>query len=258
MKKVITALCLAAVAISPAWAAKIAVFGDNANLLSYVSGSNTVQVVSDAQLLDANFLTANSFDTFIYVYDDQGNLLTPNLSPTAASTVNSFVTGNIALFTSDLTDTNFPGDASNTLMDNALSFAGNRGFIGILTGACAAMTSNSVGLQAIGLLDGSCTRVGLGPGGDALRIVQPGSPIANGVDLSSDLGEAHQFFATITLNDESLIVARNTIAGAPGIPSVIGFERRTAAVDEPSALALFGFGLVVAAFARRRRQPGEA
>lgn len=255
MKKAIAALCLAAAAASPAWAAKIAVFGDNSNVFDFFNdGSNVVDVVTNADLETANFLA--TFDLFVYVYDSPGTLLTPNLSATAASAVNAFVTGNVVLFASDLADNGFPGDATSTLMTNAAAFAGSKGFIGMLTGACAAMTSNSVGLQSIGLIDGSCSDIDLngGPGGNPLQIVQPGSPIVTNVPDNVDLGGAQEFFATLNVADQSTIVAYNTLStGARGIPSIIGFERQTPSVDEPAAMLLMGLGLAAAALVRRRR-----
>jgi len=258
MKRAIAAICLAAAAASPAWAAKIAIFGSNANVFDFFDdGSNVVDVVTNADLQTANFL--DTFDLFVYVYDSPGTLLTPNLTASAAGAVNSFVTGNVVLFTSDLADTVLLGGAATTLMTNAASYAGSKGFIGMLTGACAAMTSNTEGLQSIGLLDGSCTDIGIGPGGDPLEVVQPLSPIVAGVPSGTNLGAGHEFFATLNVNDQSSIVAYNTLAnGARGIPSIVGFERQTPSVDEPGALALLGFGLAALALARRRRRNGES
>jgi len=145
------------------------------------------------------------------------------------------------------------------LMTNAAAYAGSKGFIGMLTGACAAMSSNTEGLQSIGLLNGSCTDIGIGPGGDPLDVVQPGSPIVAGVPDGTALGAGHEFFATLNITDQSSIVAYNTLStGARGIPSIVGFERQAPSVDEPGALALLGFGLAAAGLVRRRRQTAES
>lgn len=219
---------------SGAHASMVAVFGDNSIDDFLNANGHTATLVSDADLATAGFLS--SFDLFVYTRDDAS--FGSSLSAAAAANVSAFVTGNVVLFASDLADNGFPGDATDTLMLNAVSFASNKGFIGEFTGSCAAMSSNSAGLTALGLVSGTCDALGLGPGGDPMDILDTGHPVVAGVPDPSFLGGSHAFFALLSGVDSSLIVAVNSRE----IPSIVASARRS--VPAPASLALLGTGLI--------------
>jgi hypothetical protein len=201
-------------------------------------------------LATAGFL--NPFDLFIYTRD--GGTFGTTLSTAAAANVVAFVTGNIVLFTSDLADV-IPGNTdAETLLNNAVAFTSNKGFIGEFTGACAAMTSNAESLTPLGLISGNCAQLDLGPGGNPMVILQPASLVVAGLTSPVNLGGGNEYFATLTGVDEKLVVAKNTIGGEPGIPNIVALQRNGQQVDEPGVLALLGCGLVALSLARRRRQ----
>jgi hypothetical protein len=251
MRKLFGAAVLAVVAtLNPAWAANIAIFGDNDIDNYLVSVGNSVTLVTDVQLATAGFL--NPFDLFIYTRDGGG--FGDSLSEAAAVNVVTFATGNVVLFTSDLADVIQVDTNAQTLLNNAVNFTSKKGFIGEFTGACAAMTSNAESLTPLGLISGNCARLGSGPGGNPMVILQPNSPIVAGLTSPVDLGGGNVFFATLTGVDENLVVAKNTIDGEPGIPNIVVLQRNGQPVDEPGVLALLGCGLVALSLARRRRQ----
>jgi hypothetical protein len=196
-------------------AANIAVFGDNEIDDFLNANGHTATVVSDGDLATPGFL--NTFDVFIYTRD--GSSFGDSLSAPAAANVAAFVTGNVVLFTSDLADNEFPGDATNTLMLNAVSFAGQKGYIGEFPGSCAAMSSNNQGLEPIGLIAGECSSLSFGPGGDPMTILQTDHPVVAGVPNPVNLGDSHEFFALVSV-DQELIVAVNSEQN----PSIVAGE----------------------------------
>ena len=202
-------------AVSSAQADNIAVFGNN-NIGTFLTNSgHTVTQVTDGDLATEGYL--DSFDIFVYTRDGS-SFLPPPMSEASAANVTAFVTGNIALFTSDLQDNNFPGDATNTLMLNAVSWVGAKGFIGEYSGSCAAMSANNQGISPLGIIDGDCTNL-QGAGGDPMDILQNDHPIVAGVPDPVNLGGSHEFF-TLIATDPDLVIAENSAQN----PSIIAAD----------------------------------
>lgn len=219
-------------------ALSIAVFGDNAIDDFLDANGHSATVVTDADLATAGFL--DPFDLIIYTRD--GDSFGTSLSGAAASGVSAFVTGNVVLFASDLADNGFPGDATNTLMLNAVAFTGNKGFIGEFNGSCAAMGSNNQGLAALGLVAGSCSGLGYGPGGDPMDILLNAHPVVAGVPDPVSLGNSHEYFALLIGSAPAQLVAINSALN----PSIVA-----SAVPEPDSFVLLGLGLAGFFFGRR-------
>lgn len=162
-------------------AKRIAVFGSNTtlNLLATTPGYEPV-VVSDAEVATPGFL--DRFDALFYTRD--GTLVSFPMSDAAAENVRKFVTGNVALFATDLADKIGSGapDGEDPLANraflNALAYAtaggSGKGFIGELAGTWEAMGPR------LRLLPGNSGSV-TGTNGAGLyqpfRVTQPGNPI---------------------------------------------------------------------------------
>jgi hypothetical protein len=130
-------------------------------------GVGSYTLVTTAQLATAGFL--NSYKAVIVSRFDAG--FGTSLSAAAAANVASYVgsgagQGAVAVFTNDAAD-NFKGGLDvfdpnlDRLFTNAATFAAGsgHGYIGEFNGAVMAMTSNTAGFSAIGLLSGSADAV---------------------------------------------------------------------------------------------------
>lgn len=135
-------------------------------------GAGAATEVTTAQLDTPGFL--NSFSAVVVSRYDSS--FGSYLDATAAANIlayvgaaNSPTQGGVAVFTNDLSDnlanslSGDPYDGNlNQLFKNAAGFAGasGHGYIGEFNGAVMAMTSNSAGVPAIGLLTGNASPVG--------------------------------------------------------------------------------------------------
>ena len=134
----------------------------------------TVTLVTTAQLETAGFL--NSFDAIaVSRYDSSfGSFMSSAAAANVAAFVGSgAIQGGVAVFTNDMAD-NLLGSGSgdpydpnlDALFANAATYAAasHHGYIGEFNGAVMAMSSNSAGAPAMGLLQGSADAVhGYGP-----------------------------------------------------------------------------------------------
>jgi hypothetical protein len=158
------------------WAASFAVWLDGnttpggggngiVSTLTNTFGAGSVTLVSTVQLETPGFL--NGFDCVVVSRYDSS--FGSGLSAAAAANIATYVgsgasQGGVAIFTNDAADNFFgatggdPFDANlNQLFLNAATFAAqtHHGYIGEFNGAVMAMSSNSAGMPAIGLLTGS-------------------------------------------------------------------------------------------------------
>jgi hypothetical protein len=257
------ALTLAASALtlalaSPASAANLVVFGNNAIGSLYVGGGNTVTVASDAQIATAGFLS--SFDAFVYTRD--GSDFGTGLSAAAAANVMSFVTGNFVLFNGDFAD-GIGSANENALFNNALSFVlggSGKGYIGEFNGAVAALAGNGNGFTPLGLTAGTAGALASGAGGAdttiSLTASGVGSPIVSGVTFPYNPSSV-EFGAQITGENASQVVARYATGNAAIIAGSLA--PTAAAVPEPAtwAMMLIGFGFVGGAMRSAKRRQAQ-
>ena len=219
----------------------------------------TVTLVSTANLETPGFLT--SYDAIVLSRFDAsfGSFLTAGAAANVSAYVGSGASqGGVAVFTNDLAD-NLVGATSgdpvdlnlDTLFVNAVTFAvsSHHGFIGEFNGAVMAMSSNSAGAPALGLLTGSASGVhGYGP--DFTYGVGPigaGNPIDAGVTFPFTDADHSTFLTDITGADPSNIVDIYTSSGIAGEPAVLanGFVIHGGdlnPVPEPSTAALLAIG----------------
>jgi hypothetical protein len=234
--------------------------------LDHAFGTGHYTLVTTAQLATPGFL--NSFDAVVVSRFDAS--FGSGLSAAAAANVGSYVgsgasQGGVALFTNDAADNFFgatggdPFNANlNQLFVNAAGFAAasHHGYIGEFNGAVMAMSANSAGLPAIGLLAGSADAVhGYGP--QFIYGVGPigsGNAIDAGVTFPFTDGDNTTFLTDIKGADPNNIVDIYTSSGINGEPAVLANQfviSGGGAVPEPASLFLLGIGLIVlAAFHR--------
>ncbi len=209
---------------SVSWAASFAVWLDGnttpggggngiVSTLTHTFGAASVTLVSTAQLETPGFL--NGFDCL--VVSRFGSSFGSSVSAAAAANIATYVgsgasQGGVAIFTNDAADNFFgatggdPFDANlNQLFVNAATFAAqtHHGYIGEFNGAVMAMTSNSAGFSAIGLLTGSANSLhGTStPDGHFHYDVGPiglGNPIDNGVTFPFTDADTSIFRTDIT------------------------------------------------------------
>jgi hypothetical protein len=255
------AAALLTLIVSPAQAAKIAVFGANGIGTYYAGLGNTVTYVTVGQLGTAGFL--DSFDAFVMTRDSDS--FGDGLSVAAAANVKSFVggTGNIVLFNGDFADGLTGGDANTTkLFSNALSYvaAGGHGFIGEFNGAVSAFASNGDGLNPIGLVAGSAGVLGYGFGGSTGAINATsygiGSPLLAGVSLPYNDNYVEFGSQLSGYNPAKVILAFDSGNPALIASNVQSISEGAGGVPEPVTwgLMLMGFAFAGLALRRARRQ----
>jgi hypothetical protein len=236
-------------------------------------GTGDYTLVTTADLETPGFL--NSYKSVIVSrYDSSfGSSLSAAAAAEIASYVGSGATeGGVAVFTNDAADNFFgapTGDVYdsnlNQLFVNAATFAAasGHGYIGEFNGAVMAMSSNSAGMPAIGLLEGSADGVhgygpqftyGVGPIGD-------GNPIDAGVTFPFTDADDTTFLTDISGADPNNIVDVYTSSGIDGTPAVLadhfvisGGGGSAPAVPEPSTWAMMLIGFAGISFAGYRRK----
>ncbi len=207
--------------------------GGNAIPSRLTALGNTVTLVTTAQLETAGFL--DSFDAVVVSRFDSsfGSYLSASAAANVAAYVGSGAgQGGVAVFTNDMAD-NLLGSGSGDPFDpnldalfvNAATFAASshHGYIGEFNGAVMAMTSNTVGVPALGLLPGSASPVhGYGPDFTYdFGPIGPGNPIDAGVTFPFTDADHTTFLTDVTGADPSNIVLIYTSDGIKGEPAVL-------------------------------------
>jgi hypothetical protein len=239
--------------------------------LTHSFGAGSYQLVTTANLETAGFL--NNFSTIVVSRYSSG--FGSGLSATAAANVKAYVgsgatQGGVALFTNDAADNLYgapvdPYDNNlNQLFVNAVTFAvaSGHGYIGEFNGAEMAVESNSGGLEALGLLQGSASAVG-GYGPQFVYGVGPigaGNPIDSGVTFPFTDSDSTTFLTRITGADPNNIVdvyvSNDAINGLPAVlANKYVITGGNPSVPEPASWAMMvaGFGAIGGAMRGRRR-----
>lgn len=272
-------------AAAPAMAADFAVWldgdttpgGGGTGILTSLDnafGPGDYTLVTTAQLATPGFL--NSFKTVIVSREDSG-FGTP-LSAAAAANIAAYVgsgatQGGVAAFTNDASDNLFgatTGDVFdpniNQLFVNAAKYtdASGHGYIGEFNGAVMAMSSNSAGYPAIGLLPGSADAVhaygplftyGVGP-------IGAGNPIDAGVTFPFTDADDTTFLTDITGASPNNIVDVYTSQNIDGEPAVLAnhfvISGGGPTVPEASTWVMMLTGFAGMAYVAYRRRGAKA
>jgi hypothetical protein len=250
--------------------------GGNGILTSLDSafGVGDYTLVTTAQLETPGFLDA--FKTVVVSRFDSsfGSSLSAAAAANIATYVGSGATeGGVAVFTNDAAD-NFLGATTGDVFDsnlnqlfvNAATFAeaSGHGYIGEFNGAVMAMSSNSAGMPAIGLLPGSADAVhsygplftyDVGP-------IGAGNPIDAGVSFPFTDADDSTFLTDITGADPNNIVDIYTSSGIDGTPAVLADHFVISGgggptVPEPSTWAMMLLGFAGMGFIASRRRNGK-
>ena len=227
---------------------KVAVFGDNTicSYLNSISGISATLVSAD-QLETAGFLS--QFDTFVFTRDGS-SFGSNNLSQNAANNIKSFVTGNVALFMTDLADSigsDAPeGEDTNaeTALINAVNYSvanGGKGYVGELGGAGIALSNNASGDYnglSLGLLSGTWTGTSGATNYEPFSITQPSSPIVANLPNPWTLHQGSEYVCTTTDINSNLLIAQGPagsnapyaiiLGGAAGSPTQLLPDTSTA------------------------------
>lgn len=143
-------------------------YGENSQIeyiLNYYPSNPVAFYVTMEDLETPGYLDANGFTCFIYSRDGQG--FGYPLTETAANNVKNWVTGNVCLFMSDISDlasgmlSTEAGTNSINLIWGAAKWCSNKGFIGELKGGAAGLTTNSQGFPALAFFEGEETGINL-------------------------------------------------------------------------------------------------
>jgi hypothetical protein len=229
-------------------------------------GAGSYQLISTAQLDTPGFLS--SFKTVIV--SRFGSSFGSSLSAASAANVHSYVggpgagQGGVAVFTNDASDNLFgsvsgdPYDANlNALFINAVKFAAasGHGYIGEFNGAIAALATNTAGFNSADLLVGNATGLHFYGPQFTYDIGTPGvgAAIYSGVTLPFTDSDSSTYLTDITGFDTAQLVLQYTSSNINGEPAILANSVIINGVPEPTALALFGFGVMGFALARRRR-----
>jgi hypothetical protein len=286
---ILGAALLAAAVPSQSYAYNIAVWldgslsdGGNAipSRINAISGDSAT-LVTTAQLETAGFLS--SFDAIVVSrYDSSFGSF---LSSAAAANVAAYVgapgpsQGGVAVFTNDMAD-NLAGSGSGDPFDpnldqlfvNAVTYAAQsgHGYIGEFNGAVMAMSSNSAGAPAMGLLAGSASEVG-GYGPEFNYAVGPigsGNPIDAGVTFPFTDTDQSTFLTRISgassgnivdIYTDTLPAGEGSINGLPAVLAnsyvISGGHPGNGVPDTASSLLMVAMGLgTMVGFGRRLRQ----
>ena len=235
-------------------------------------GAGDYTLVSTANLETPGFL--NSYKAVIV--SRFGSAFGSSLSALAATNVAAYVgsgatQGGVAVLTNDASDNFFgstsgdPFDANlDRLFTNAAKYAASsgHGYIGEFNGAVMAVTSNSAGFAALGLLAGSASAVHGTPSPFhyAVGPIGSGNAIDAGVSFPFTDSDGSTFLTDITGASPSNIVDIYTGGAIDGEPAVLANSFViSGGTPEPAtwALMLMGFGGLGAAL-RSRRQAGGA
>jgi hypothetical protein len=246
--------------------------------LDHAFGTGDYTLVTTAQLATPGFLSP--FKAVIVSRFDSS--FGTNLSAAAAANVTAFVgtpgptQGAVAVFTNDAADNFFgstsgdPFDANlNRLFVNAATFAAasGHGYIGELNGAIMAMTANTAGDAALGLLPGTASGVrSIAPQQFVYNVgpIGSGNAIDAGVTFPFTDSDTSTFLTDVTGALSSNIVDIYTNAAANGEPAVLANQAAInpvpappIGVPTPANLALLGGVLGVFYLTRRPNGRGR-
>jgi hypothetical protein len=218
----------------------VAVFGDNQTDDALRALGYSVTLVTDVEIAAPGFL--DGFDALYLTRN--GSEFGDGLSPEAAAAVAAYVgsSGNIVLLNGDFADSLVTGDPGITqLTANAVAFAvqSGHGFVGELSGAVSALSSNIDQYVPLGLIAGSAADIRTGSSDGTITETTAGSghPLLAGVGLPFDPVDV-DYGTSMTGVDSALVLATY----ANGAPAVIarGTANDAPAIGVPSDMVVEG------------------